>query len=358
MNTLDSKEEIAKIDVANLVSSIEKLPEQIDQAWREVGKIELPLDYTRATNIIVSGMGGSALCGRVVDGLIAEKVRAPFEISTDFKLPNYVDENTLCVVSSYSGNTEETLESTATEFAESQGTKIFGITTGGKLAEFFKERKIPAYIFNPTANPSHQPRMSLGYSITALLRLLSLLQYISLAESEISSCIKFVGELNGDYGIDSPSENNLAKATAINLKGKMPVLISSGHLVGSAHVLKNQFNENAKTFANCYDLPEANHHLMEGLKNPAQLKELLYFLFFESELYSTDIIKRYPITAEVVEKNEIETSVYKMRGKSKLEQVYELLVFGSYVSYYLAILNNTNPTPIPWVDYFKSKLAE
>lgn len=357
MNTLDSKEEIAKIDKENLVSSILKLPEQIEQAWREVGKLEIPLDYMRATNIIVTGMGGSALCGRVVDALTTDKIRTPFEVSTDFRLPNYVDENTLCIVSSYSGNTEETIESASTEIAQSQGTKIFGITTGGKLADFFKERKIPAYIFSPTNNPSGQPRMSLGYSITALLRVLSLLQYLSLAESEMLGAIKFVGQLVSDYGPDRPSNENLAKSLSLKLKGKAPVYVASDHLVGSIHVMKNQTNENAKTYANCFDIPELNHHLMEGLKFPAELRELLTFLFFESDLYKPEIVKRYPITREVIEKNEIQTLTYKMRGSTKLEQVYELLVLGSFVSYYLALLNGVNPTPIPWVDYFKEQLS-
>lgn len=357
MNILDLPEEIAKIDKDNLVSSILKLPDQIDQAWREVGQIEIPLDYMRATNIIVTGMGGSALCGRIVDALTSEKIRSPFEVSTDFKLPNYVDENTLCIVSSYSGTTEETIESVSTEVAQSQGTKIFGITTGNRLADFFKERKIPAYIFNPTNNPSHHPRMSLGYSVTALLRLLSLLQYLSLSETEIVKVVKFVGQLISDYGLDKLSNENLAKSLSLKLKGKLPVYIASDHLTGSIHAFKNQTNENAKTYANCFDIPELNHHLMEGLKFPAQIKQLMTFLFFESDLYKPEIIKRYPITMEVVGKNEIETLSYKMRGKTKLEQVYELLVLGSFISFYLAILNGVNPTPIPWVDYFKDKLS-
>lgn len=357
MNILDSKDEIAKIDKENLLSSITLLPEQIEQAWREVGKIELPLDFMRATNLIVTGMGGSALCGRIVDALVIDKIRTPFEISTDFRLPNYADESSLVIISSYSGNTQETIESAGTELAEAQGTKLFGITTGGKLEAFFKERHIPAYVFNPKANPSGQPRMSLGYSVTALLRLLTNLQFIALDEAEIMSAIKFVGTLISDYGVDAPQNTNLAKDLALKLKGKLPVLIASDHLAGSIHAFKNQLNENAKTFANSYDIPEANHHLMEGLRNPANLRELLYFIFFESNLYKQDSMKRYPLTREVVEKNEVATAVYKMRGKTKLEQVYELLVLGSFVSYYLAIAYGIDPTPIPWVDYFKEKLS-
>jgi glucose/mannose-6-phosphate isomerase len=159
-----------------------------------------------------------------------------------------------------------------------------------------------------------------------------------------------------DFDVDVLEPNNLAKLTAIKLKGRIPVLVASEHLVGSAHAMKNQINEGAKTFSVLFDLPELNHHLLEGLRNPAQAKEYFYFLLFESELYTPRVSKRYPLTKEVIEKNEVEATIIKLTGKNKLNQAFELLAFGEYVALYLAILYGLDPSPIPWVDYFKEKL--
>ncbi|MGB6882086.1 MAG: SIS domain-containing protein, partial [Microgenomates group bacterium] len=108
--------------------------------------------------------------------------------------------------------------------------------------------------------------------------------------------------------------------------------------------------------SNLFDLPELNHHLMEGLKLPPKAKEVLHFLFFESKLYTDRVFKRYSITQEVVEKNSVEHSVYSVRSETKPEQVFELLALSSFVTFYLAVLSGTDPSPIPWVDYFKAKL--
>ena len=139
---------------------------------------------------------------------------------------------------------------------------------------------------------------------------------------------------------------------------KIPILISAEHLKGISHSFKNQLNENAKTFSLLFDIPELNHHLMEGLANPKEAKNLLHFLFFESDLYSDKIQKRFPLTKDVVEKNGISTSVYKLKGSTKLEQIFEILKFGSLISLELSKKYEVDITSIPWVDYFKNELSK
>lgn len=356
MTNLDSPEEIEKLDKGGVASSIERLPFQMRQAWKEVKQSGFPSSCRLAKNVIVSGMGGSALGGRIVDSLLADRARVPIEVFTQYYLPNYVNKDTLVIVSSYSGNTEETLS--ACREAINRGAMLYIISTGGKLEEILKEENLEGYIFEPRENPSNQPRMGLGYSIASVLAVLSGCEFINLLDSEMDEAIEEAEKFVNEFGIISRESENVAKRLAIKLKGKVPVFIASEHLTGSIHAFKNQINENSKVFALIFDIPELNHHLMEGLKNPYQIKDLLIFVFIESERYSKRVALRYPLTREVVEKNGISTLVYRTRTSKKIQEIVELLVLGSYVSFYLAMLYGQDPSPIPWVDYFKSKLSQ
>jgi glucose/mannose-6-phosphate isomerase len=280
----------------------------------------------------------------------------PFEIFTEFHIPYYAGPKSLVVLSSYSGNTEETIN--ALHMAISQNTKVFGITAGGKMAEILKKEELPSYIFEPKNNPSGQPRMSLGYASGAVLGLISKLGLAHITNDEIQKTVEVMRKVIKDLDEDVPEDKNEAKHFAKKINGRMPVLVASEHLIGSAHALKNQLNESAKTFATLFDLPELNHHLMEGLARPAKAKELLYFIFFTSKLYPDRVQIRYPLTAEVVEKNDVGYSTYPLKTETKLEQVFELLTFGSLMVYYLSKSLQIDPMVIPWVDYFKEKLAK
>ena len=135
-------------------------------------------------------------------------------------------------------------------------------------------------------------------------------------------------------------------------------MIASGFLSGNAHVLANQINENAKTFANYFIISELNHHLLEGLKFPNNNSKNLHFFFFESDLYHPRNQKRYAITKDTLNKFKISHFSYHLTGKTELEQSFEALLFGTYVAFYLAILNSIDPSSIPWVDYFKEELGK
>ncbi len=335
-------------------SSILSLADQVEQSFLEIDSLNLPKKFFSARNIVVSGMGGSALGGRITDSLITQTAAIPIKVFTDFYVPNYVNKETLFIVSSYSGSTEETIS------AAYDGIKrealVFIITTGGKLAQMAKKEKIPALIFEPKFNPSNQPRYALGYSVAAILALLSKCGYISLSNQEKENLVSFIKKVISDFCAEVHSSNNTAKKIALNLRGKVPVLITSEHLVGSVHAFKNLLNETAKTFAALFDLPELNHHLMEGLKNPTRIRDFFTFVFFESPLFSKGVIKRYPLTKDVVSKNGFTISTYTTLGKRKLLQAFEVLVFSYFVSYYLSLLYGEDPAKIPWVDYFKEKL--
>jgi len=355
MINLDNIGGLINEDRKLVYESISAFPKQIEQVWSDFKTIDKPTECSLAKNVVIAGMGGSALGGRVIDSLIQDRSRVPIEVFTEYHLPNYVNKDSLVIVSSYSGNTEETL-SDANE-AIKRGAKAFAITTGGKLSKLIKEEKLNSYIFKPSNNPSKQPRMALGYSIAAILAILSQCDFIHLADNEVDEAIDKFNEYEDSFGIKRDKRTNIAKSLAEKIKGKIPVLVASEHLVGSAHTFKNQLNETAKNFSVLFDIPELNHHLMEGLRHPALVKKDLYFIFIESDKYSDRVQKRYSITQEVVEKNEVEYGKYVLRQNSKLNQAFELISLGLYSSFYFSILNDVDPSKIPWVDYFKDKMS-
>ncbi len=172
---------------------------------------------------------------------------------------------------------------------------------------------------------------------------------ISISDEEVSQAITEVRQAQEEI---KKQAQNLAE----KIQGSIPVVISAEFLSGNAHILRNQFNETSKSFAAFSLLSELNHHLMEGLKNPSDKK--LYFLFISSGFYSDRMKKRVELTKDVVEKNNVKWGEYQPSGSSKLSQVLNVLSFGGFLTYYLAMLYGQDPSVIPWVDYFKEQLEK
>lgn len=336
-----------------LRQTISLYPQQLNQAWHEVGALELPGEFSSVKNIVFCGMGGSALGARIVKAYSYEILDIPFEIFTEYNLPKYVDEETLVICSSYSGTTEETLN--CANQAIDKKVNTFFITAGGDLGKLAAEKNIPTYTIKPDHNPSGQPRNAIGYATGAVLALLARIGFLPIGNAEIESAATAMRNAvtQNDEDGAGPS-HELAKA----IVGKIPILVASEHMLGVVHTIKNQFNESSKTFSALFDLPELNHHLMEGLANPKDAKKLLYFVFFNSNLYSPRVEKRYPLTLDVVKQNGVDAYTYLPSSNDKLSQIFETLVFGSFTVYHLTKTYSINPMEIPWVDYFKKKLKE
>lgn len=352
MINLNNIEQIKKIDKSNLLESIKLLGKQCEQTWQEIRRIKVPKSYSRVENIVVSGMGGSALGAHLIQMIFADQLRVPMEIVRGYNLPNYVGSKTLLILSSYSGNTEETLA--AAHVGRKRKAKIIGLTAGGKLAKFLRRNNYPSYIFKPTYNPSGQPRMGLGYSVVGQMGVLKQCSLIKIDSQKIKEVIEELRIIN--YELKVENKNSIAKKFAFALKNKILILVASEFLAGNAHIMANQINENAKCFTAWFEIPELNHHLMEGLKNPTANKNLK-FLLINSFLYHQRNQKRYKILKEVLRKNKISFIEYRPKAKTKLLQSFEVLLFGSYVSFYLAMLYNLDPSPVPWVDFFKKRLG-
>ncbi|TAL20229.1 SIS domain-containing protein [Patescibacteria group bacterium] len=351
MNILDDARRRRRLDTEDLLRAFTLLPAQARQAWGEARRLPLA-DLRGVRRVVVSGMGGSALGAHVIRSVYGRKLKIPLEIVNGYRLPGGVDSRTLVVASSYSGSTEETLAAAAE--AKRRRAKIIGICSGGRLALLMEKLGAPAYVFDAKHNPGDRPRTALGYSLFGMLGLLHAGRILTNITPEVEGAIRALRRSVKRFGAAAPASRNPAKKIAALLEGKMPFFVAAEHLEGSAHVMANQLNETAKNFGGWFPIPEMNHHLMEGLKHAA---DGAAFVFFPSSLYHPRVQKRFPLSAAVAKKNGVAAARYDCREKTGLAQAAELLVFGGALTYYLAILNRENPSPNPWVDWFKKQMA-
>ncbi len=345
MIDLNSIEEIKKLDPQGVYGSTELFSAQCEQIWEDVKKTSFEEKLKNLDNILVCGMGGSAYGGYVVSQLFKNSLQVPVISNNDYHLPAFASKRSLIFLSSYSGTTEEVL-SCGREALE-KGFPITGLVNGGPLADFFKKNKISAVVFDPKNNPSGQPRLGTGYMVLGFIAILTRLGYLNVTDNEVRNALQ---ELKKAGKTTKQAAQDLAK----KLLDAFPLILSGEFLNGNAHILRNQFNETAKSFSAFEDIPELNHHLMEGLKYPKGNK--MKALFLVSDLYSALHEKRSALTKDVVEKNHYQTLEYQANGTTQLSQMLNVLSFGGYLTLYLALLHDEDPSLIPWVDYFKEKL--
>jgi glucose/mannose-6-phosphate isomerase len=350
---LDDRAAMEGLDSQHSLLTIEQLGSQVQQIWDLAQSVKFS-SQAPIKKVVVAGMGGSVLGTHVIQTLFADQLNVPITIAPDYTVPAYVDAETLVIGASYSGNTEETLA--AVQDAHAKGAQLAGITTGGKLETFLKEKGAPVLVFEPTFNPSQIAKMGLGYSIFGQMALLAAAGIIKVTQQDMEDVLEAIASAHLQMSAQIPQQNNLAKVLAFQMTGRIPVVTTAEHLEGMAHVFANQLNENSKTFAEYRVIPELNHHLMEGLKFPPSNSSDLLFVILDSKLYNPRNRRRIEVFEEVLEQHDIEFVRHTLSGKTKIAQNFELLVMAAYASFYLAMIHNENPTPIPVVDWFKSQL--
>lgn len=345
-----------KLDSSNLYQSVVSFPDQIGVAWNEAKLVDLTNDQRVVKKIVVAGMGGSALGARIIKAWAMNKLKVPMEIVTDYHLPDFVDSGTWVILSSYSGTTEETLQ--AGEEAIMKDAKVTVLCTGGPLAQLALNQGWSSYVFEPSFNPGNMPRMAIGYNCVALLSLLVREDLLTVEDKQIEDMVTYLKLQQTTLVRERQESENAAKRLAQKLSGSGVLLIAARHLSGAVYAFKNQLNENAKTFAEFHEVPELNHHLLEGLTYPKALKNDLKVVLFESDLYESDIKKKMTLTEEVLTKQGYAVTRIKPEAPGELTQIFETIQFGEFVSFYTSMLNGLDPAPIVWVDYFKRRMKE
>lgn len=347
MIDLTNLEEIKKLDPNNVFDSTEMFVDQCEQIWTDVKNITYPQEYNQTKNIVICGMGGSSYGGRIIQNLFKETLKIPAYVNDDYSLPAYVESSSLVLLSSYSGTTEEVLS--AGKEALAKKAKVTWIASSTSLAKILDINNLPGVIFDPRYNPSGKPRLGTGYSVLGAIAILNQIGLVKIEDKVIQQAID---ELRRQKEMIKTEAIKFAKEIFENI----PIIFAAEFLKGNVYVLRNQINETAKSFSAFSELPDLNHYLMEGLKNPSNKK--IKIIFITSDLYSDIIKKRFDLTKDVVGKNNVEFLEYKPQGSTKISQVLNTLAFGGYLSLYLALLYGQDPSVIPWVDYFKEQLAK
>lgn len=319
---------------------------QCKSAWEESTSLKIDFDSSSITNIVFCGMGASIYGAIVSKSLEGIEMNYPSEIISDYHLPAYVNENSLVVLTSYSGSTEEVLS--CAEEAKAKNAKMLILTKGGTLSQFALENKIPCYIFDGTDNPSGVPRLGNGYSILGLLGLLNKTNIISVGEKRMENALLRLAEKKAD--LKAMAEDHLPFVT-----NKIPVIIAAEHLSGNALIFRNQFNETSKTFSTHFIVPDLNHHLLEGLQFPKE--HPLHFIILNSPNYSPKIKRRLELTVEILKNNNHTFHECLSSGQTIYDDFLEMLLYSNYLTLFLALAYNQNPAGNPFVDWFKGNLS-
>ncbi|MFX0046085.1 MAG: bifunctional phosphoglucose/phosphomannose isomerase [Candidatus Hermodarchaeota archaeon] len=352
MINLDDLQMYQQLDPAGMLAQLHGLPKQCRAAWRKAKEFKLPEDYKDIDKVVILGMGGSAIGGDLVRSLAAGIAKPIIFVNREYDLPPFVDDRTLVVASSYSGNTEETLSA----FGQALGTscKKLAITTGGKLKTLAGNANAPVL----TIDHKSPPRAALGYSFMPLIAILQELGFLPDQSAKVEAMIKDLETLLKKIQETVPAISNPAKQLTQKLYGKTAVVYGAGVLSEVARRWKTQINENSKSWAFYEVLPELNHNAVVGYQFPAELAPNIYVVMLRCSSLHPRTRVRYQVTSELLKQNAISHQIIDASGKDTLSQMMYLVFLGDWVSYYLAILNHTDPTPVKVIDYLKKRLSQ
>lgn len=342
---LDDLKYIHTRDSGDALGVAERQCEQLEYDF------ELPDLTGPFRNVVYAGMGGSALAASLSQSWPGYKL--PFQIVRDYHIPDYVAPDTLFIVSSYSGNTEETLSCLAE--AEKAGAAIAIISDGGKLSEIAADKKYPI----AKIPPSEQPRFAVFYNLRALVTMLERAGLVAEAEADnqLKLAADFLRGAVADWTAVVPTGRNPAKKLAQELVGKSPVVYAGPLLAPAAYKWKVSFNENAKTTAWWGQYPEFNHNEFIGWSSHPFDKPYSV-IDLRSKLEHQRVQKRFELTERLLSGKRPSPHVVEVQGKTLLEQLLWAVNFGDFVSIYLALLNGVNPTPVDLVEKFKRQLNQ
>jgi len=360
--------DFSELDKANMIELLEEFPQKMKDALRLGEEFSIPNNFSPASasnsvpvpasaqnfqNIVVLGMGGSAIGGDLLSDYLADELSIPIVVIRGYDIPKFVDENSLVFAVSYSGNTEETL-STLKRCLEAKA-RIIALTSGGKLAVLARENnfpviKVPAGI---------QPRAAISYLFFPILKALERLGLTIKRNEEIKETLNILQELSKEYGAKSPLKNNFAKKVALRLYQHLPLVYSSeGLLEAVAMRWKTQINENSKwpCFWNVF--PELDHNEIVGYEIENKINRQVKIIYLQDKEGLLRVEQRREITRKIIEDKVAEFIVCPTKGKGKMARMFSLIFLGDLASYYLAILNQVDPSPVACIENLKKELAK
>lgn len=335
-------------DPQRMLDHILRLPDMCEEAGRLAAATELP--NLRPKSLVIVGMGGSGIGGDLLRALLYDEAPIPAVSVKDYRVPGFVDPDTLVFVSSYSGATEETL--VAYENAVNRGATCFVITSGGELLRRARERK-HAVLQIPSGLP--QPRVALPYLFLPMLVILSRLGIVRPVEAELQEAAQVLREMAAEHGVTGTEE---ARRLAEALLHHIAVIYSaSPFLEPVAQRWKGEINENAKAFAVWNTFPELNHNETVGWGMDEALAKMLVVVVLRDSHEPAQLVRRVAVTRELAFSKAAGVYEVVVRGNHKLARLMSGIMMGDLVSWHLAVARGVDPMPVPIIDEVKQRLA-
>jgi len=357
MKKLDRLEYAERIDRHGMLRMIDTMPEQLTESLSDAEKFFSQKNLSRKfSSVVIAGMGGSAIGGDIIRNWIGDEASVPIEVLRNIQLPAYASEETLVVVISYSGETEESLRVLVE--ASRRGCVTYSVASGGRLMEI--SGKLGTLFMR--VKPNLPPRAALPQLFASASYVLWKHGIAKNLESELNAVAERLQQIRETIGFPVPVKSNPAKSMAVSLLGKIPVIYSLERMGSVARRLKDQFNENSKVSAKFDLIPEALHNEVEGWTNLGALKA--------ASVFSAILVRdngETPVESPRVEhlkvflKSVRGLKVHEVKGdaSTRLGRIFSAIYFGDYLSYYLALARGVDPTPVEKIQSLKKKvLAE
>ena len=352
MKTL-SVEHIASLDKADMLGRVTAMPKHLLEALTRAQSVALALETNALNGIVIVGMGGSAMSGDVARGLTLDALSVPLQVSRSYELPGWVNERSLVIVSSYSGNTEESLA--AFQMALHRGAKIICVTSGGKLNALAQQSNLPVY----SLPPGFPPRSALAHLTVPLLVILHRLGFAPDPAADIHETSALLQKLETQWGAAVEGPQNLAKNIAQSLTQRLPIIYAAyGLFEVAAWRWKEQFCENAEILSWHNAFPELNHNELVGWGLRREHDAQLQVIYLRDKQDYTRVQKRREVTRELIAQTGAPVLEVWSEGHSLLARLFSLIYLGDLASVYLAVLNGVDPTPVKKIDLLKERLEQ
>jgi glucose/mannose-6-phosphate isomerase len=348
---LDNTEKIKLVDKSGMIDYAVNAAHHYSEAAKVADRIAV--DFPKPTNIIVAGLGGSAIGGDIMKDWAKTQLKVPLEVSREYQLPAYANKKTLVLICSYSGDTEETLSSFLD--ALKRNCMIYCISSGGKLIKYAKKHKVP-YLQVPGGMP---PRAALPYMLVPLLVFMEKMGLVKGVKVELAETMALLNKISQENGPDTPTRDNFAKTTAYHIGDTSPAVYGWGYFRSVAQRFKQQFNENSKSAAKWEYLPELDHN--EIVSWECRGEQIRYFsIIFIRDIDNEpiEIESRLDVTKAIMERAGLIMFDLKVEGKTPLAKMISTIVVGDFISIYLAVMRNVDPTPVNTINYLKNELAK
>jgi len=348
---LDRVETYGAVDTQGMAGHLMAMPEQVRAAWQRTRYVDLPDKHSDIFSFIVIGNGGAALAGDMLRGVVAHTAQIPVIVVRGYDVPAFVGPDSIAVVVSHSGNTEETVA--AFEEAIDRGVKPVIVTTGGTLEGLATTHRAPLVSYTAES----RPRDALASMFTALIAIAHAVHVVGEVAADMDEAIALLETQRDVFGPQAPEHANPAKQMARELVGRIPAIYGGTLLEPVARAWKAKLNGYAKTTA-IYDLlPEVNHTATVGYEFPAQLAEQLAVVQLRSSYDHPRVRTHWQVTTDLLDRRGIPHGIVEAKGRSRLAQAFWTLAFADWTAYYLALLNGVDPTAEEAIAYMKRAMA-